>query len=115
VLTIYGIKNCDSVKKAIKWLELQNIDYQFVDFKKTPPTASHIENWVTKVDWTKLLNKHSKTYRELSDEVKTLENAEQAIVLMSQYPLLIKRPVIEFHDLTLVGYNEPSYTELLLK
>ncbi len=115
MLTIYGIKNCDSVKKAIKWLELQNIDYHFVDFKQTPPSSSQIEGWTNNVDWTKLLNKHSKTYRELSTEEKMLENAAQAIDLMSQYPLLIKRPVIEINDLTLVGFNESTYKEQLLK
>ena len=115
MLTIYGIKNCDSVKKAIKWLELQQIDYQFVDFKQTPPTTSQLEGWTKEVDWTKLLNKHSKTYRELSSEEKTLENAAQAVALMSQYPLLVKRPVIEFNGITLVGFNEPAYTEQLLK
>lgn len=115
MLTVYGIKNCDSVKKALKWLNANNLPYSFLDFKTTPPTIDLIDVWATEANWTKLLNKHSKTYRELSTEEKAVSSREDAIALLLKYPLLVKRPVIVQEQMTLIGFDETAYNEQLLK
>lgn len=114
MLKVYGIKNCDSVKKAMKWLKDNHIAYEFIDFKTTPPQPEQLSFWLSKTDPKTLMNKHSKTYRELSDAEKASTSESEMLALLQQYPLLVKRPVIETTDLSvLVGFNESLYLQHL--
>jgi arsenate reductase len=113
-MKLYGIKNCDSVKKAKAWLDEQQIAYDFIDFKLTPPSQTQLETWCSQVDWQQLLNTQSKTYRELDASLKPVTTEIQAVQLMVNYPLLIKRPLIETENHCLVGFKLPAYQQFFL-
>ncbi|MFK8028292.1 MAG: ArsC family reductase [Gammaproteobacteria bacterium] len=109
MITVYGIKNCDTVKKACNWLSTNNIDYQFHDFRKDGLTQAKIKQWTSKVDWEILLNRRGTTWRKLTDQEKESINKTNAIKLMGEQPTLIKRPVIEHSSDVLVGFSEDTY------
>ena len=109
--TIYGIKNCDTVKKACRWLDDNNIDYQFHDFRKDGLSQSKVKQWANHVDWEILLNRRGTTWRKISDSQKESINKSNAIKLMIEQPTLIKRPVIEHNKTIVVGFSEDSYKE----
>jgi len=109
--TVYGIKNCDTVKKACNWLTKNNIDYQFHDFRKDGLTQAKVKQWFGKVDWEILLNRRGTTWRKLSDNEKDSINKTNVIKLMVEQPTLIKRPVIEHNSNVLIGYSEDRYKE----
>ncbi|MDH5445876.1 MAG: ArsC family reductase [Gammaproteobacteria bacterium] len=111
--TVYGIKNCDTVKKALNWLDENNITYQFHDLRKDGITKADLQEWTKQLDWEVLLNKRSTTWRQLSDKDKTDINANKAISLMLANPTLIKRPVITKGKTTLVGFKEADYNKAL--
>ena len=114
-MIVYGIKNCNTVKKALHWLEEYNIDLQFHDYKKLGITAEKIVEWQNKVSWELLINKRGTTWRKLSLEVQEqVNNAETAKELMIANTSLIKRPIIEFDDQLIVGFNEEEYKSKLL-
>lgn len=100
-MKIYGIKNCDSVKKALKFLTESNTDFEFIDFRKNPIDEKKLQEFIDKVGLEKLINKRSTTYRNLSDFDK--QNISIAFIL--ENITLIKRPVIELKDKTEVGFN----------
>lgn len=112
MLTVYGIKNCDTVKKACSWLTKNSIEYQFHDFRKDGLTQAKVQNWVKSVDWETLLNRRGTTWRKLSEPEKTSITKTSAIKLMTAQPTLIKRPVIENGKHVTVGFSADSYTEL---
>ena len=107
--TLYGIPNCDSVRKARGWLETQQIDYQFVDFKETPPDVSQLSDWLRAVGVAQLVNRRSTTYRQLPETDKNaLENGEVASTL-ANHPTLIKRPVLVWQGDVAVGFSADDY------
>jgi Spx/MgsR family transcriptional regulator len=110
---VYGIKNCDSVKKTIKFLKSHSIAYDFIDFKEQPPTAEQIQRWSNAGGIKKLFNTRSTTYRTLKLKEKNLTD-EEKITYMIKEPLLIKRAVLEKDDKILVGYDEKIYKKELL-
>ncbi|MDO6488413.1 Spx/MgsR family RNA polymerase-binding regulatory protein [Colwellia sp. 4_MG-2023] len=93
-LTLYGINNCDTVKKALKWLTTNNIAHQFYDFKKQPLTEALLTKFVELNDWSTLLNKRSTTYRNLSDDIKNNLTDEVAFEQVIAQPTLLKRPLL---------------------
>lgn len=107
--TLYGIKNCDTVKKARKWLEKNDVNYQFHDFRVDGLTAEMIENWFSVVGWESLVNKRSTTWRQLDDAQKENINEQSAASLLLNNPTLIKRPVLDNEITILVGFSEESY------
>jgi len=109
VTTIYGIPNCDTVKKAQKWLTQHNISYSFHDYRKDGLDAELIEVFLTHLSWTDLLNKRSTSYRALSDEQKAELNEANVIALFIEFPTLIKRPLIIHGDNALIGFKAASY------
>ncbi|MDH5407244.1 MAG: ArsC family reductase [Gammaproteobacteria bacterium] len=111
--TVYGIKNCDTVKKALKWLDKNKVTYQFHDLRKDGITKNDLQGWLKNVDWEVLLNKRSTTWRQLADTDKTSLDANKAITLMLANPTLIKRPVITKGKTTLVGFNDSDYKKAL--
>ena len=109
--TVYGIKNCDTVKKACKWLEKNNVDFQFHDFRKNGLTQAKVKQWSSQVDWGVLLNRRGTTWRKLTEDDKNSINKTRAIKLMTDQPTLIKRPIIEHNKNVLVGFSEDIYKQ----
>ncbi|HIO92834.1 MAG TPA: ArsC family reductase [Leucothrix mucor] len=109
MIIMYGIKNCDTVKKAKKYLEAHNIDYQFHDFREDGINNIQLRAWVAELGWEKLINKRSTTWRNLPDETKENINKLLALVVMEDQPTIIKRPVLEMSDKVIVGFSEQSY------
>lgn len=111
--TVYGIKNCDTVKKALKWLDKNNIAYRFHDLRQDGISKADLQQWTKAVDWEVLLNTRSTTWRQLPDEDKHDVDANKAITLMLANPTLIKRPIIISGKTTLVGFKEVEYKNAL--
>jgi Spx/MgsR family transcriptional regulator len=104
-LTIHGIANCDTVKKARTWLEGHGIAYDFRDYKKVPPSAQELARWVDAIGWEPLVNKAGTTFKKLPDADKADLDAEKAIALMVANPSVIKRPVVTGASDLLVGFK----------
>lgn len=111
-MIVYGIKNCDTVKKARRWLDANDVAYQFHDIRADGLNKDTIESWLNVVEWETLLNKRGTTWRKLDDPRKDNINKNTAIELMLDYPTLIKRPVVCYESDCVVGFNEAIYTEL---
>lgn len=105
---IYGIKSCGSVQKALRFLDTHAIEYTFHDFKTSPVSREKIEAWAQQSPLSVLLNTKGTTYRTLELKNRDLDDTDK-IEWMSQYNLLIKRPVIEYKDTLIVGYDESHY------
>ena len=114
VIQLYGIANCDTVKKARAWLQEQQINFEFIDFKKQAPSAELITNWLQTIPLETLLNKKGTTWRKLSEEQKAQANSEEEIVaLMIAYPSLIKRPILSINQQHYyVGFQTELYSTL---
>ncbi len=110
--TLYGIKNCDTIKKARKWLETNGIDYQFHDFRTDGLSEKQLKAWVKELGWGTLLNKRGTTWRKLPDKTKDSINEKNAIALMLGQPTMIKRPVLDLGKQRKVGFSEKDYAEL---
>jgi arsenate reductase (glutaredoxin) len=110
---VYGIPNCDTVKKATNWLTKNNISFIFHDYKKQGIEKEKLEGWCSKVSWEILLNKKSTTWRELSKpEQEQVINKAAGIKVMINNTSIIKRPVIEYNSKIMVGFNEEGYQQL---
>lgn len=112
MIKVYGIKNCDSVRKAIKHLKSRDIAYEFVDFRETPVDASTVSSWLKGTDIKTLFNTRGTTYRTLKLKALDLNDIDKQQWL-SKENMLIKRPVITFDNNVIVGYNESQYLEKL--
>ncbi len=113
MLTLFGIPNCDTMKKARNWLSENNIDYEFHDYKKAGIDKQTLEKWEKQVGWETLLNRRGMMWRKLSDEQKQSINRENAIAIMLDIPSIIKRPVLVSGKNMLVGFDESEYQSLL--
>ena len=115
MITLYGIPNCGSVKKARDWLESQNLAYTFQDFKKAGIDKDTIAVWMKQASWEVLVNKKGTTWRGLSDATKEdITNATSATTLMIEHSSVIKRPVLCKGNTVLVGFDANTYEEHLL-
>ena len=114
-MKVYGIRNCDTVKKALNWLDGKGISYEFHDFKKLGVEADKLKEWSEKVGWERFLNKNGTTWRKLEPETQaSIVTEEEAIKLMQDKTSVIKRPVIEKGDSLLFGFDEKTFeTELI--
>ena len=110
--TLYGIKNCDTIKKARKWLEQQQIDYQFHDYRVDGLDAEWLTQAEQHLGWEKLLNTRGTTYRKLSDEQKAGMNKDKALALMLEHPAMIKRPVLVSDGRYHLGFKADDYLGL---
>ncbi|MBC7435320.1 MAG: ArsC family reductase [Bdellovibrionales bacterium] len=116
-ITLYGIPNCDTVKKARAWLTSHGIDYRFHDFKKQGAPESQIDSWLDKVGWDKLVNRQGTTWRKLepATQIRVTDGAS-ARALMLEQTSIIKRPVVEWKDDNVtVGFDAPSWALLANK
>ena len=110
---LYGIKNCDTVKKARAWLGERRIDVRFHDFKTDGITAAHLERWANTIGWETLLNRKGTTWRALPDGEKArITDAASATRLMLEKPAVIKRPLLELGDAVHVGFSPEAYNAL---
>lgn len=110
-VTIYGIKTCDTVKKARTWLEGRGVAHRFVDYRSEKLDAGQIPSWEEAVGWQKLLNKASTTFRDLPDFEKQDIDRAKAVALMQEHPTLIKRPVLDVDGKIMVGFKPDLYAE----
>jgi arsenate reductase len=108
-MILYGIKNCDSVKKARRFLEQHQLDYQFFDLKTQAVTAAILKHWFTQVTWKDVFNQRSKTFRELPGDQKQDLNETKAMALIIARPTLIKRPVLDHEGAFLIGFKENEW------
>lgn len=114
-ITLYGIKNCDTMKKARVWLDDHGITYTFHDYKTQGISAEHLQKWIKNVGWEKLLNKAGTTFRKLPDADKTNLTEEKAVTLMVAQPSMIKRPVLEAATDLEVGFKPENYEKFFSK
>jgi Spx/MgsR family transcriptional regulator len=112
-VTIYGIKNCDTMKRARGWLERHGVDYTFHDYKIAGIERGLLERWISEVGWEQLLNKSGTTFRRLPDAAKADLDQKKAIDLMLAQPSMIKRPVIQIDEQLLVGFRADAYERAL--
>lgn len=110
---LYGIPNCDTVKKARKWLDANGIDYAFHDYKKEGAEPDRLTAWADEAGWEVLLNKRGTTFRKLSDAEKADIDQAKAIALMTEHPSMIKRPVAEYAGGILVGFKDEEWKGVL--
>ena len=112
---LYGIKNCDTVKKAMKWLGENKVEYQFHDYKKDGVDEEKLGEFVKKFGWEKLLNRKGTTWRQLSEEEKNkVVDDEYAMMLMKEKPSIIKRPIVDLGEKQLVGFEVKEYEGVFL-
>ena len=112
-VTMYGIKNCDTVKKARAWLDQQGIDYHFHDYKAAGLERERLEAWCRELGWEALLNRAGTTFRKLPDSDKQGIDARKAVNLMLAQPSMIKRPVLDASRRLLVGFKPETYESAL--
>jgi len=115
-MKVYGITNCDTVKKSLTWLKDNGITYEFHDFKKLGVTESKLKEWTAQVGWEALINKKGLTWRNLDQQVKdSITSEKAAFKLMQEKTSMIKRPVIEINNGILQGFDPEVYKTHLLK
>ena len=114
-MTIYGIKNCNTVKSALEWLKENKIEFEFHDYKKSGITEAKLKEWSKQVGWESLVNKRGTTWRQLDETFqKKVTNEKSAIALMIEKTSVIKRPLIEDNGkVLLLGFDEMEYKQTL--
>jgi Spx/MgsR family transcriptional regulator len=113
-MTVYGIVNCNTVEAARAWLDKRKLAYQFVDFKKTPPTKELLAHWCAAFGWENVLNRRGTTWRLLPPAAQArVKDEKSAIALMLEKPTMIKRPVVETGRTLLNGFDEAEYAKKL--
>lgn len=110
---IYGIPNCDTMKKAFAWLEAHGVDYDFHDYKKEGVPAERLKAWAAKAGWEKLCNSRGPTWRKIPDAEKVGLDEQKALRLLCKYPSAIKRPVAEAGVRLQVGFEPDAFSRLL--
>ena len=113
-VTIYGIKNCDTMKKARGWLETNGVAHAFHDYKTAGIERERLESWAQAVGWETLVNRSGQTFRKLADKDKENLNEKKAIKLLLDQPSMIKRPVLDVGGKLLVGFKPAEYEKALL-
>lgn len=113
-ITLYGIPNCDTVKKARDWLSAHSHGYAFHNYKTDGVDRKALEGWVAKMGWDVVLNRAGTTFRGLPETDRVDLDARKAVALMCAHPSLIKRPVLVRGDLLLIGFKPSTYAEALV-
>jgi arsenate reductase len=114
-VTIYGIPNCDTMKKARAWLDANGVAYDFHDYRANGLERERLKSWAAKVGWERLLNKASTTFRELPDKDKASVDEAKAIALMLAQPTMIKRPVLDKGGDLTIGFKPDVYAAVFKK
>ncbi|MCC0050412.1 MAG: arsenate reductase [Rhodobiaceae bacterium] len=111
-VTIYGIKNCNTMQKAFAWLDGHGVEYTFHDYRKSGADRETLEHWCATAGWEKVMNKAGMTFRKLPDDAKVDLDQAKAVALMLDKPSMIKRPVLETGDTIEIGFKPERYEEL---
>ena len=115
-MEVYGIPNCNTVKKALDWLKLNGVDFEFHDFKKQGISEDKLREWADELGWEALINKRGTTWKKLDLETQnSIVSPEAAFTLMQDKPSMIKRPVVESSNGLLAGFDEVNYKEVFIK
>ncbi len=107
--TMYGIKNCDTIKKARKWLEANEIDFDFHDYRKDGIDIDMLSKFEAALGWENLLNKRGTTFRKLDDDQKADLNRDKALALLLEHPAMVKRPVLISDEQYQLGFKAEQY------
>ncbi len=110
---LYGIANCNTMKKARAWLDEKGIDYEFHDYKKKGVDEERLRQWVKELGWEALLNRRGMTWRKLDESLRENIDEESAIRIMLEKPSIIKRPLLDLGDRKLLGFDESAWAEAL--
>jgi arsenate reductase len=113
MVRIYGIKNCDTMKKAFAWLDEHRVEYLFHDYKKSGVPEDRLHAWIATAGWQALVNRRGPTFRKLPAERQQDLDQERAIALMREYSSVIKRPVLETGQELLIGFDPALYAKTL--
>jgi len=108
-LIFYGLKSCDSCRKARRWLDDHQVQYELRDVREQPPTTSELTTWCDQLGWERLVNRRSTTWRQLPESSRQLTGASAAIALLQANPTLLKRPVMITPKELLIGFTENEY------
>ena len=111
MLTVYGIKNCDTMKKAFAWLAANGVAYEFVDYKKAGLVSTHLADWNRRAGWKTLLNTRGLTWRRLTEAERADVDEAKSLALMAANPTLIKRPLIDDGDALHVGFDAEHFRQ----
>ena len=110
--TLYGISNCDTIKKACVWLTNRGIEFQFHDYRKQGLDAEMLRSWAQQLGWQALINRRGTTWRQLAPETRESLDNESAIKIMLDNPAIIKRPLLVKDNRSYLGFSEEQYSEL---
>ncbi len=113
MITLYGIKNCDTMKKAFQWLDEHGLEYTFHDYKKAGVSQEHLKLWARTVGWRSLINTRGTTWRSLPPEEQTDLSPSKAIQLMVRHPSLIRRPVLVVGEQIVLGFDPAVFVSVL--
>lgn len=113
MITVYGIRNCTTMKRAFAWFEEHGIDYVFHDYKKSGVPRADLERWAERLGWRTLLNSQGPTWRKLPDADKADLTPEKLMALVAAHPSLIRRPVVEAGEQLLVGFDPALFAKAL--
>lgn len=111
-VTLYGIKTCDTMKKAFHWLESHGIAYTFHDYRKAGISRAEIDRWCARWGWEKVINRSGTTFRKLPEETKADLTEDRAIALMLEHPAMIRRPVLETANSAALGFKPEHYAQI---
>ena len=112
MLTLFGIRNCDTVRKARRWLDGHTVAYRFHDVRTDGLSRTQLEDWVQTLGWENLLNRRGTTWRKLPESVRNSMNKRAAVKLMLEQPAIIKRPVLDLGNSLHLGFSEDAYEDL---
>ncbi|WOG30437.1 ArsC family reductase [Endozoicomonas sp. 8E] len=112
MITLYGISNCDTVRKARKWLTTAGIEYRFHDYRKDGLDKTTLHNWSNELGWEALLNRRGTTWRQLPEKQKASVDEASAIELMLEQPAMIKRPLLDTGSKRVLGFSDNQYQTL---
>lgn len=112
MITLYGIKNCDTVKKARKWLEQQGVDYQFHDFRADGLSSEMVQGWLHELGWEQLINKRSTSWKALDEGTRKAMDDGSALPAILAHPTLIKRPLLDTGHERFTGFSSEGYRRI---
>jgi arsenate reductase len=110
-VTVYGIRNCDTCRRALRWLEQRGVAARLHDLRADGLDAPRLESWLGKTSWQDLLNRRSTTWRQLPERDRDVADAEAAARLLLAHPTLVKRPLVEHGGALLIGFREADWAE----
>lgn len=112
---MYGITNCDTIKKARQWLAQQQIDYQFHDYKKLGTDENQLKSWISEFGWETIVNKRGTSWRKLDEGTRAGMDAETALAVLQGNPSMIKRPIMDTGKQLVIGFSETEYQQIFQK